>query len=489
MRVSITAAVAFSAVLLALSAGATRAGAPAGSPADLGPAAVMAEAAGGYVGRMALRPDHGPGGATVALEASGLPANEDFDIVWRTMQGAWKVRDGEYHGREYTPVGYRIAVVRSDAAGGLATQFVAPDDFGFGHDVVIQKAARLFTQANFNIDMSVSASPKSGPLGTPITIEMKGIGWRELENSWTLSYDNAFTGWISSVTTQGTARFTIPATGAPGTHVIAFIHGEFTFPYLNPEQNPRPDRPRFTETFTITPGAPVLPKPVEAQIQRDIRGRPEQRELAAQPAFAPVGAPLSVTGGGYAPGKTYALEWASMSGNRVGGGGFGDVGKRVAEAKADALGHISFQFSVPDDLGGAHRLSVRDGDREREGWFTTLTKALPLDVASGPAGTPFRVHLKGVGWTETANIYTLVYDNMYAGYACGFNSQGDVEVFMRASGAPGWHFIDLYPAIYKGKESRPFNFRIPQLTYADDHPGEDLPAFHFAFRVTEPQTR
>lgn len=30
--------------------------------------------------------------------------------------------------------------------------------------------------------------------------------------------------------------------------------------------------------------------------------------------------------------------------------------------------------------------------------------------------------------------------------------------------------------IYKGSETRPNNFRIPQLTYAGDHPGEDLPA-------------
>ena len=104
---------------------------------------------------------------------------------------------------------------------------------------------------------------RSGPLGTPISFVMKGVGWRELENSWTLTYDNAFTGWVSSVTTQGTARFTIPATGNVGTHVIAFIHGEFTFPYLNPEQNPRPDRPRFTKEFTITPGDPVLPPPLE----------------------------------------------------------------------------------------------------------------------------------------------------------------------------------------------------------------------------------
>ena len=48
---------------------------------------------------------------------------------------------------------------------------------------------------------------------------------------------------------------------------------------------------------------------------------------------------------------------------------------------------------------------------------------------------------------------------------------------MQATGEPGWHFIDLYPAIYNGKETRAFNYRLPQLTYADDHPGEDLPAF------------
>jgi hypothetical protein len=93
--------------------------------------------------------------------------------------------------------------------------------------------------------------------------------------------------------------------------------------------------------------------------------------------------------------------------------------------------------------------------------------------------------VKGVGWTETANIYTVVYDNAYIGYACGFNSQGDIEIYMKATGQPGWHFIDLYPGIYKGKERKPRNFQIPQLTYAEDHPGEDLPHFRFAFQITE----
>jgi len=95
-------------------------------------------------------------------------------------------------------------------------------------------------------------------------------------------------------------------------------------------------------------------------------------------------------------------------------------------------------------------------------------------------------HVKGVGWTETANIYTLVYDNSYVGFACGFNSQGDIQIVLPLTGEPGLHYVDLYPAIYRGEDIRgAVNFRLPQLTYADDHPGEELPAFHFVVEVTE----
>ena len=87
-----------------------------------------------------------------------------------------------------------------------------------------------------------------------------------------------------------------------------------------------------------------------------------------------------------------------------------------------------------------------------------------------------------LGWSETANIYTVVYDNATSGYACAFNSQGDVEIFMQATGEPGWHFIDLYPAIYKGRETRPNNYRLPQLTYADDHPGRGFAAVPLRLR-------
>ena len=42
------------------------------------------------------------------------------------------------------------------------------------------------------------------------------------------------------------------------------------------------------------------------------------------------------------------------------------------------------------------------------------------------AGQPFIVQLKGVGWTQLDNTIAVTYDNGYIGYACGFNSNGDV---------------------------------------------------------------
>jgi hypothetical protein len=68
--------------------------------------------------------------------------------------------------------------------------------------------------------------------------------------------------------------------------------------------------------------------------------------------------------------------------------------------------------------------------------------------------------------------------------ACGFNSQGDVVVNFTAAGSPGVHLIDFYPGIYQGPEGGQQLYRLPQLTYADDHPGNRIPALRFAFEVT-----
>ena len=162
------------------------------------------------------------------------------------MKGRWKVTIAEYHGREFIPVAYRIATVKSDKAGRISARFVAPEDFGFLHDIVVQQGNRLLTQTAFNLDMTARiVGATSGPIGTPIEVEVQGIGWRELEGSWVLLYDNKYTGFMSAVTTSGTARFNVPATGHVGLHILEILHTDFGSPYRNTQQSPVPDRPQF----------------------------------------------------------------------------------------------------------------------------------------------------------------------------------------------------------------------------------------------------
>jgi hypothetical protein len=469
---------------VALASGFSASAAP--RAAELGPAVSLGEPAGGFVGRLNVVPENGPVGTPVMVTGQGLPPEQDVELVWRTVQGSWKVADGEYHGRAFDPIAYRIATVKTDKAGALTATFTAPDDFGFSHDIVAQHGGRLLTQTAFRTDMTMTLARESGPQGSPIAIEIKGMGWKEMQDSWMVLYDNKFTGFASVVTTHGGARFTLPATGQPGRHIVELLHSDFGSPYRNTQQSPFVGRPQFKLTYTIAAGPAVLPPPPERQVQTQVRSLSAPGELVAVPAFAGVDQPVVVKAGGFEPGKTYQLNWSTVVGNRMSGQGWEEQGRVVAEGTADAAGQAEFHFKTPDDLGGQHNVWVDlAGAKKKVGAFWLAPSALPLDIARGPAGTTFKIHLKGVGWTETANIYTVVYDNAGSGYACGFNSQGDVEIFMQATGEPGWHFIDLYPAIYKGKETRPNNYRLPQLTYADDHPGEDLPAFHFAFEVTE----
>jgi hypothetical protein len=129
---------------------------------------------------------------------------------------------------------------------------------------------------------------------------------------------------------------------------------------------------------------------------------------------------------------------------------------------------------------------LRDGNTMlARTYFVTQTSIVSISQTSGPVGTPVSIHLKGVGWTEYDNIYVVTYDNAYMGYVCGFNSQGDVVINFTASGAPGEHIIDLYPGIYQGPPTESqLLYLTPQLTYADDHPGNKIPALHFSFTIT-----
>jgi len=486
----VTAALIYSLVPRGLASPATGAG---NSPGASQPAATSAPTFVTYVGQVTLEPSRGPAGTEVTITGTALDPNAELQIIWNTFRGSWLLEgdaNEEFHGRAFEPVAVPLMTAQTDAAGAFSATFTAPAGHGFNNDVTVMRGDKLLNKAGFRLEPTVTIEPDSGPVGTPITIHMEGIGWNNLENSWLVTYDNHFTGLLSSVTTGGIATAVIPAAGEPGEHVIRVIHGSFTFPYLNMQQSPRPDRPTFTLTFTITDGSPVLPPEAGGQGLAPEAGSPPSGAGAAiwtDPLSAPVGTSAVVHGRGLASSAEVVLTWYTVVGNRVGGTGWEEQSSELGRTTTAADGSFAYDYAVPDDLGGPHRIEASVGGTVVAEAAQTITpSAAAISPASGPVGTEITLHLKGVGWTETANIYTLTYDNAYLGYVCGFNTNGDVEIFMRATGTPGWHFIDLYPAIYKGVDvPGTQNFRIPQLTYALDHPGERLPAFHFAFEVTD----
>ncbi len=466
------------------------AGSPPGGRAPISAPAQAQDVKTDYVGKFSVNPGRGPIGTLVTAQGSGFAPNASLDLVWQAFTGKWNVDYDKYLGREYGEQIQPLTKVQADAAGAFEARIAIPEGFGFNHDVRVMQDKVIRNKATFYVEMQVTISPASGPPGTPITIEARGIGWMPLESSWDLLYDNRFTGLMSGVSTNGYAKVVIPATGAPGKHIINILHGSFTFPYMNMQQSPAPDRPTWMFEFNITKGQAVLPPPGDKQgLARELAivGTAANAHLSTDWKNGQVGTPVTLRGQGFTPNDSVELLWFRVTGNRVGGQGWDENSSTLGTVTVGPEGTLTLPFRTPDELGGDHRIEARvKGEKVTQATYVITPSAFALSPASGPVGTRMTIHLKGGGWTETANIYTVVYDNAYIGYSCAFNSQGDITIYLPATGEAGWHYIDLYPAIYKGKDIAGVEtFRIPQLSFAADHPGEKLPAFHFAFQVTD----
>ena len=440
--------------------------------------------------QLVTSPDHGTVGTNIGFSVAGLNPGSTLELVWETVQGGWVTTD-YYHfaGKQYTPSQLPLGQFQVGDDGALAGEFHIPEDYGGMHNIVARVDGTQVAQGAVDVAASFDMSPLDGPVGTPIEIQAKGLGWQTMESVWALDWDNAEVGWISAADTHGSAVARLRATGPAGDHQLKVYSGYMGQSYLNYEQAPTAYLARPSFVFHTTPGGSApepYVEPYPAQ-QTPEASSSIGASLLLAPTQGPVNAPVQVTGGGFPPGARLRLVWQTMAGNRVGGSGFAPKESSLATVDVDGQGALTVQIAVPDDLGGLHALVVKDGDQElARAYYTIETSIISMSPTGGPVGTPITIHLKGVGWTEYDNILVATYDNAYMGYVCGFNSQGDVEFHFAAAGSPGVHVIDLYPGIYQGPADAQQLYRLPQLTYLEDHPGNRLPALRFAYTVTAP---
>ena len=431
-------------------------------------------------------------GAEVRVVAADLPAGKTAELQWGTVSGGWVVED-YYHfkGKKYTETTMSLGKFNVDSSGRLDASFAIPEDYGGVHEVTALIDGTPVAQNGIDVTQSFEMNPASGPVGTPIELKVKGLGWRTMESTWVVNWDNHGLGFVSAAGTRGSAVARFRAAGPAGDHPVKIYSGYQAQSYLNYEQAPNAYLPRPEFTFHTTAGRTAGPdasiEPYSPQPVPKTEVQVANARLALSPMQGPVGTHAMLHGEGFSGPGTLQLVWKTFVGSRVSGNGFEPQEKVIGEVKVASNGQLDVPVVIPEDLGGLHGLALRDGEKKVAlAHFVIETSIVSMTPASGPVGTPVTIHLKGVGWTEYDNIYVATYDNAYMGYVCGFNSHGDVVIHFTASGASGEHLIDLFPGIYQGPATEPqLLYRQPQLTYADDHPGNKIPALHFKFEVTK----
>jgi hypothetical protein len=483
------------ALLLVLSASACGRAVPASSQAAGASATEVAtKPSGAPPKRLTLTYDQSRkppiGGMSVEATAEGLPPNRKVNLVWGTVDGGWVIEDYfHFRGKKYTETTKTLGQADVDASGRLSTRFTIPEDYGGVHEVFITDGGATIAQGGIELGQTFEMHPAQGPVGTMIELRVTGLGWRTMESTWVVNWDNQEVGFVSATSTRGTAVARFRATGPAGDHAVNLLTGYMGQGYLNHEQAPNAYLPVPGFTFHVTPGRASQPaayaEPYKPQPAPKSVAGPGGATARIAPTQGPGGTPAALNAAGLPANADVAIVWGTFAGNRVSGNGFEPQESELARLKTGPDGRLTSTITIPDDLGGLHSLSIRSG----EGTLATTsfvieTRVVSMAPTSGPVGTPVTIHLKGVGWTEYDNIYVATYDNAYMGYACGFNTQGDVIIHFTAAGAPGVHVIDFYPGIYQGPEGGQQLYRLPQLTYADDHPGNHIPALRFLFDVT-----
>jgi hypothetical protein len=454
-------------------------------------------------------PDVAVSGTNVTLTGASLPANKDVTLVWMTANVRYildpKPDSVDYIGRKVDKIGVVLATTKTNASGAFSSSFKAPKDFGGIHDIFAVVDGVQMAKGGFLVERTVTISPKRGPVGTPITVTVVGMGSPTYESVGAVLYDNHYAGAVSANTTRGVTSFKIRASGKVGPHWIDYQGSSHTVPYLNMEQSPVPWTDGHRRMFTVTKdaGAPATYLEQAASVRPTISARTTvidadvAKDSTARATIdsdeGTILSKVNVSATGLAPSAPVDLLWTSVVGNRVNCTGqcWKFTSQPLGRATAAADGSLRSPVTIPDGLGGWHAIQVVQAGKimAQVPYFVKRSFVRAPKVVK--AGQPFIVELKGVGWTQLDNTLAVTYDNSYIGYACGFNSNGYVRVQLFATGEPGTHLIDLYPLLYTQQPAYPYSQlgMVPLLGFARDAPGlaagYDIPAIRLAIKVVK----
>ena len=165
-------------------------------------------------------------GAKVRATAAGLPPGKTVDLQWVTVNGGWVIENYYFfRGKKFSKEILSLGKFSVSEDGRLDATFAIPEDYGGVHDVIATIDGQAVAQNGLEVTESFEMSPLSGPVGTPIELRVKGLGWRAMENTWVVNWDNRGLGFVTAVSTRGSAVARFRATGPVGNHPVKIYTG------------------------------------------------------------------------------------------------------------------------------------------------------------------------------------------------------------------------------------------------------------------------
>ena len=449
------------------------------------------------MGTLKTSPDIAVAGTKFTITGTGLPANKAVTITWGTAKVTWVVDarpdSVDYLGRQADKLTVVLAQTATDGSGKFVVALKAPKDFGGIHDLYAVVDGVQVAKGGFLIDRSATISPKSGPIGTMLTVTYTGLGSSLYEGGASLLYDNKYVGAMMANWTRGVAVAHIRASGPVGRHTIEAADA-ISFKYLNIQQSPIPWGTGYLLSFNVTKdnGRPKDRIDWPANVAPTLDAKTTLQLASASAGSVATASARVHLGRGQLAGRHHRERPDPEHAGRPRVGNRRRqprqlhrhvLGVRLGSAR-DADHHgcrlARRQIKVPDGLGGWHVVQlIQNGQTKAQVAYFVKRSIVGNGVSSFrlKAGQRFTVHLKGLGWTQLDNTIAVDYDNSYVGYGCGFNSQGDTVMNLVATGAPWYASHRHVPAA------------LHAAAFVREHALRDDPCAHVREGCTGPRAR
>jgi len=208
-------------------------------------------------------------GGEIPFALAGFPAGAQVTFRWDTRD-AEMIAGGTYgdvnRGWIFTETYAELGVADVDAYGRASGVLPIPEDFGGGHTLEALVDGTSVANTTFLLVGRFTATLSAD--GAEVLLHGEGLGWEKYTAAYNVLYDGKAMGFITGMTTRGTADASVPVVGEAGLHSVEVFGGQSGYPFLNKHETSWPWERVYRFSFVIpeTPSAPPDPSPASVPV-------------------------------------------------------------------------------------------------------------------------------------------------------------------------------------------------------------------------------